>query len=70
SQFKLVVPARGSFWNSNVNEFSDWDAALHTFTFSNAVHQRLSNKGVERFKILKNIVVLAYLANFESLLKD
>ncbi len=21
------------------NEFSDWDAALHTFTFSNAVHQ-------------------------------
>jgi nitrite reductase/ring-hydroxylating ferredoxin subunit len=23
------------------NEFSDWDAALHTFTFSNAVHQGL-----------------------------
>jgi len=23
------------------NEFSDWDAALHTFTFSNAVHQAL-----------------------------
>ena len=35
------MPAHGSFWNSNVNEFSDWDAALHTFTFSNAVHQGL-----------------------------
>jgi hypothetical protein len=23
------------------NEFSDWDAALHTFTFANAVHQGL-----------------------------
>jgi hypothetical protein len=23
------------------NEFSDWDAALHTFTFTNAVHQGL-----------------------------
>jgi nitrite reductase/ring-hydroxylating ferredoxin subunit len=23
------------------NEFGDWDTALHTFTFSNAVHQRL-----------------------------
>jgi hypothetical protein len=23
------------------NEFGDWDAALHTFTFSNAVHQGL-----------------------------
>jgi hypothetical protein len=26
------------------NEFSDWDAALHTFTFSNAVHQGLRSK--------------------------
>ena len=23
------------------NEFSDWDAALHTFTFANAVNQGL-----------------------------
>lgn len=23
------------------NEFTDWDAALHTFTFANAVHQCL-----------------------------
>jgi nitrite reductase/ring-hydroxylating ferredoxin subunit len=33
------------------NEFSDWDAALHTFTFSNAVHQglrRLPNMEPER----------------------
>jgi nitrite reductase/ring-hydroxylating ferredoxin subunit len=30
------------------NEFSDWDAALHTFTFSNAVHQ-----GLRRFPTME-----------------
>jgi hypothetical protein len=27
------------------NEFSDWDTALHTFTFANAVHQGLRRTG-------------------------
>ena len=32
------------------NEFTDWDAALHTFTFANAVHQCLRRVSASAFK--------------------
>ena len=35
------------------NEFSDWDAALHTFTFANAVHQGL--RRVPSLELLRGV---------------
>ena len=35
------------------NELSDWDAALHTFTFSNAVHQGL--RRLPRMELLRGV---------------
>jgi hypothetical protein len=47
------------------NEFSDWDAALHTFTFSNAVHQGLRRlPTMELMRGVFNAAMRIYLNRF------
>ena len=50
------------------NEFGDWDTALHTFTFANAVHQGLQR--VESIGLMRGIFDAAmsiYLDRFLNL---
>jgi nitrite reductase/ring-hydroxylating ferredoxin subunit len=47
------------------NEFSDWDAALHTFTFANAVHQGLLRLCTpELLRVVFDAAIRVYLNRF------
>jgi nitrite reductase/ring-hydroxylating ferredoxin subunit len=47
------------------NEFGDWDTALHTFTFANAVHQGLRRSGsVELLRGVFDAAMSVYLDRF------
>ncbi len=47
------------------NEFSDWDRALHTFTFANAVHQGMRRAGsVELLRGVFDAAMSVYLDRF------
>lgn len=50
---------------STSNEFSDWDTALHTFTFANAVHQGLRRTpSIELFRGVFDAAMSVYLDRF------